>query len=253
MKFYICNDIKFLGGQDKSVDSLTSACHYKLSNLPKSTKAKKQFIPIKVFNSKTHKDYAMVTPIIFLGNDNNSVTEIAAAKSFGSYSEANDYVNKNNVSEIISDVIILDSKYKKYKVEKPCEDIVEVENAEIITPPQGVDVIVKYPRKQFSAAVRGRIYSKYNGICQICGKPVNRAEMSVDHIIPLSKGGTNLEDNLQLSHDFCNKMKGSYDENECVQFGADIVCHSLLNNPDINLVFKLARSIVRGVNKKGVA
>ena len=253
MKFYICNDIKFLGGQDKLVDSPTAACHYKLSNLPKSAKVKKELVPIRMFNNKNHKDYAMVTPITFLGNDNNVVAEISAAKSFGSYSEANDYVNLNNVCSIVSNVIILDSKYKKYKVEKPCEDIVEVENAEIITPPQGVDVIVKCHRKQFSAAVRGRIYSKYNGICQICGKPVNRAEMSVDHIIPLSKGGTNLEDNLQLSHDFCNKMKGSYDENECVQFGADIVCHSLLNNPDINLVFKLARSIVRGVNKKGVA
>ena len=251
MKFYICNDIKFLGGQDKLVDSPTAACHYKLSNLPKSAKVKKELVPIRMFNNKNHKDYAMVTPITFLGNDNNVVAEISAAKSFGSYSEANDYVNLNNVCCIVSNVIILDSKYKKYKVEKPCEDIVEVENAEIVTPEE--NVIIKYPRIQFSSAVRGRIYSKYNGICQICGKPVDRVEMSVDHIIPLSKGGTNLEDNLQLSHDFCNKMKGSYDKQEYIQFGTDIVCRSLLDNPDMNVVFKLARSIVRGVNKRGIA
>jgi hypothetical protein len=52
--------------------------------------------------------------------------------------------------------------------------------------------------------------------CQLCGKAVNKRlkypnEMSasIDHIIPISKGGTDLKVNVQLTHLFCNISKGN--------------------------------------------
>lgn len=59
------------------------------------------------------------------------------------------------------------------------------------------------------------IYERDNWICQICGKRVsatlrypNQMSASLDHIIPLSLGGTHTKDNTQLAHFKCNTAKG---------------------------------------------
>ena len=56
-----------------------------------------------------------------------------------------------------------------------------------------------------------------DGICQICGKPTDKDDITnghigrmyptLDHIIPLSKGGTHTWDNVQLAHMSCNAGK----------------------------------------------
>lgn len=58
------------------------------------------------------------------------------------------------------------------------------------------------------------VFKKYNGICQICGKALSFDASvtgdeypSVDHIIPLSKGGTHEWDNVQLLCRKCNYIK----------------------------------------------
>lgn len=58
------------------------------------------------------------------------------------------------------------------------------------------------------------IYKRDKGICQICGLPVYtkddappRLKPHCDHIIPLNRGGTNMSDNIQLTHAFCNLHK----------------------------------------------
>lgn len=46
--------------------------------------------------------------------------------------------------------------------------------------------------------------------CFYCGKEIlNYEEASVEHKIPLSKGGSNRMDNLALSHKKCNQERGS--------------------------------------------
>lgn len=42
--------------------------------------------------------------------------------------------------------------------------------------------------------------------CGICGTKLT-GEQSIDHIIPISKGGTEAFDNLQLAHPKCNFSK----------------------------------------------
>ena len=59
------------------------------------------------------------------------------------------------------------------------------------------------------------LYLKYQGVCQLCHQtvpPVDehkayRDRASIDHIIPLSKGGTHTHDNVQLAHLGCNSRK----------------------------------------------
>lgn len=48
---------------------------------------------------------------------------------------------------------------------------------------------------------RQRLYHVYGSVCWLCGKP-NAAQ--IDHVIPLSQGGSNDFTNLRLAHDECN-------------------------------------------------
>ena len=63
---------------------------------------------------------------------------------------------------------------------------------------------------------REDVFEACNWVCQICGKPVdkeikypNPLSASIDHIVPLSKGGTHTKDNVQLAHFLCNSRKGA--------------------------------------------
>lgn len=58
---------------------------------------------------------------------------------------------------------------------------------------------------------RNKIGERDNWICNICGKPVDKnlkypdpMSPSLDHIIPLSKGGKHSEDNIHIAHLRCN-------------------------------------------------
>ena len=46
-----------------------------------------------------------------------------------------------------------------------------------------------------------------NGLCGICGDPVNPYDFEVDHIVPLSRGGPHSYANTQPSHPTCNARK----------------------------------------------
>lgn len=49
------------------------------------------------------------------------------------------------------------------------------------------------------------LMEKQNGLCACCGAPL--VEYHIDHIRPVSKGGTNTDDNVQLLTPTCNMRK----------------------------------------------
>lgn len=60
------------------------------------------------------------------------------------------------------------------------------------------------------------IFNRDKWICQLCNKKVNKdlkhphpMSATIDHIIPLSKGGTHETKNVQLAHYLCNMKKGN--------------------------------------------
>ena len=54
-----------------------------------------------------------------------------------------------------------------------------------------------------------RIYKRDRDICYLCGQKVKKAERHLDHVIPLSRGGSHSEDNLRVTHAKCNLLKGT--------------------------------------------
>jgi 5-methylcytosine-specific restriction endonuclease McrA len=70
-----------------------------------------------------------------------------------------------------------------------------------------------YFRNNLSGKVRQDVLMRDNYTCQICGATVDDGvKLEIDHIIPVSKGGTNDENNLQVLCQQCNREKHNRDD-----------------------------------------
>lgn len=58
-------------------------------------------------------------------------------------------------------------------------------------------------------AVRKAVLDRDGLVCQLCGEPVERGDVHLDHIHPRSRGGKDTIDNLQVTHSTCNIRKGA--------------------------------------------
>jgi hypothetical protein len=61
----------------------------------------------------------------------------------------------------------------------------------------------------FEFISRRKVWERDGGICGICKQPADEQNWHVDHVIPLSKGGTHTYDNVQVAHPVCNLSKGA--------------------------------------------
>jgi len=55
---------------------------------------------------------------------------------------------------------------------------------------------------------RGYIYERDNGVCHICEEHVDETAFTLDHLIPLSRGGPHMHVNLRVAHRSCNSRMG---------------------------------------------
>lgn len=52
------------------------------------------------------------------------------------------------------------------------------------------------------------VFDRDAGICYLCDEVVDRGHASVEHVVPLSKGGSHTWTNVRLAHISCNSRKG---------------------------------------------
>lgn len=72
-----------------------------------------------------------------------------------------------------------------------------------------IQPITKTPRRCFTSKERNEIYIRDKGRCGICGEFIPLNEFTIDHIVPISKGGTYDYDNLQCCCFKCNQLKSN--------------------------------------------
>lgn len=65
-------------------------------------------------------------------------------------------------------------------------------------------------------ALASLVVTEYGAVCWLCHRPIDLDAprrgplgLSVDHVIPRSKGGTNALDNLRPAHLHCNSKRGN--------------------------------------------
>ena len=62
-------------------------------------------------------------------------------------------------------------------------------------------------RKSISTSLRFKVFQHYGFKCVYCGKTPPQSELQIDHIIPVSRGGTNTRENLVAACAECNHGK----------------------------------------------
>lgn len=57
---------------------------------------------------------------------------------------------------------------------------------------------------------RQALIKRDGAICQLCLEPIDSMkDATIDHITPVSKGGTDQLNNLRLTHHLCNQERGN--------------------------------------------
>lgn len=52
-----------------------------------------------------------------------------------------------------------------------------------------------------------KVFLRDKGICGICKEPLDPSNYTLDHIIPLSRGGNHTYNNIHVAHGICNSRK----------------------------------------------
>ena len=63
--------------------------------------------------------------------------------------------------------------------------------------------------RAFSGAMKLRAFEIQKGICKLCAKAFEIADMEADHITPWSAGGKTIEQNCQMLCKDCNRRKSN--------------------------------------------
>lgn len=61
----------------------------------------------------------------------------------------------------------------------------------------------------FEKIDRNFVFLKDEGICGICGERLEMSDLTLDHIIPISKGGGHVYPNVHSAHRICNIRRGT--------------------------------------------
>lgn len=64
---------------------------------------------------------------------------------------------------------------------------------------------------KLSAGLFQKLMAKQKGKCVVCRRSLKKHGCHMDHIIPLARGGKNIDGNIQLTCPKCNCKKGSKD------------------------------------------
>lgn len=126
-------------------------------------------------------------------------------------------------------------KLKHYKIIKVKEESVKEKITE-----------EKPKRRCFSEKERNDIYEKSEGKCALCGKFIRFDEFTIDHILPISRNGSNDLDNLQCTCKQCNGIKQNLTEPELMSVLVQIVTHQCTKKEYKKYKKKLRKALKKG-------
>lgn len=97
---------------------------------------------------------------------------------------------------------------------------------------------VKIPYKEISLSRRNLLH-RDNYTCQYCGD--RRHDLTIDHIVPRSKGGTDSWDNVVAACLKCNVKKGDRTPNQ-----ANMALHVVPRRPPSHVYFEISKHSISG-------
>ena len=94
-------------------------------------------------------------------------------------------------------------------------NVIHTPNYQIMVPE--VIMLRRYGKlpKHYVKFNRRNIYHRDNFTCQYCGRSYPREELTIDHVVPRSRGGASTWSNVVLACARCNARKGHHHLSEC--------------------------------------
>ena len=103
---------------------------------------------------------------------------------------------------------------------------------------------VKIKRKHFSEAERKELYNRADGYCQLCGRKITISNFTVDHIVPLGRGGNNDMSNVQAVCKVCNQFKANIFPEQFIDRITEIFMFQMEKQYSDNPTWKMARNML---------
>lgn len=240
-RYYISNDIRFLTGVREATTSPSSGTHMKRSKAEEFVKKDQRYRYYKERSSNKGNDYVICTPMKFLGIDGKPTNTMKGARIFSSPEDAFEYMDTVRESLDPDLCIVMDEKFSRKNrpsvTKEPVEPLSVFRYANMDST----------ERINIPISVKEEIYKRSNGMCYLCGKPLSKYTYTIDHIKPLSRGGTNVPENLRAVHESCNKLKGNFTDKELMAGVSNMYCNAVSKNPYSPATVMFMRSFVRGV------
>ena len=189
----------------------------------------------KTGSFKSGNNFVVTDCTKFVGNGDTIENTAKRAKRFDTVLEACVYIREHSVP--FTDIKILTENFESVNYAKSESTIKSTESNPEVR---------KAKRIAFTKSIRHQVYDKCGGSCGICGKPVGYETFTIDHITPLSRGGTNKIENLQVACKECNMIKSNSTDREFAGRITNILSKQLMDEPDNELSNILIAAIVRG-------
>lgn len=234
--FRISNEIKFVQGYGNLYDSPSAATHMKQSEAQKYVSIHPDHVVFQYGNSKK-KNFVVSTKQYYVGKNGEVTSKFNAAMTFATVNAAYDYIEEHGGSfPHIENPVVIDNNFRRFK------------HPEVFKKQLRED-IDSSKRIRISPVIKNAVAQK-SDVCIYCGKPIEDEDFTLEHLVPLSRGGTNDISNLYPAHKRCNKMKGNMLQSEFNSCVTDIVCNNIYNSPSSEEANMVIRSLVRGTLAK---
>lgn len=247
-KYYITNGDKYVSSLNNNEiilgGSVKSAKRYKYeaANAVLKTIPNSGYCVQKYYDLSSRKNYVITNASKFVSWDDELCHMIRNAKPFKSAADADKYIKSH--SKLMSELgkpIIVDENYEAVNVSGTKK--LSKENLKSIYSKNSEN---KTQREHIPKDIRYQIFNKDSGICQMCGRPLDIDSFTIDHIVPISRGGITDISNYRCLCNRCNKWKADSLDEEILNMLSNVVPNYLLKNPQSEFSKKVSRAIVRG-------
>jgi site-specific DNA-methyltransferase (adenine-specific) len=109
-------------------------------------------------------------------------------------------------AEVITKLRLQEEVDKQSDLWNPLEDIIVRTDAPVRTDSEETATQIRLPKAD---TYKHELYGEQEGKCAGCNYFLPFRNMTIDHIVPQSKGGTDVKENLQLLCNACNATKGT--------------------------------------------
>jgi 5-methylcytosine-specific restriction endonuclease McrA len=256
-KYYITNGDRYLGASNDTGITLgvpvTQAKRFKYeaaySTLPSVNSHSPGWTVQKYYNSASNKNYVITNATKFVGDNDKIVPVVGAARGFKTAADADGYIRAHGslmvemgTPLIVNEGFELVDILGRRTISKTTLKQISLNRA---------NEVKKTKRVSVPKDTRLAVYQKDNGICQICGRPVSVEDFTVDHIVPLNRGGINDISNYRCVCKRCNLWKSDSLDEEMVRMLEDVGSNYVYKHPESDMATKFVRMMVRGVINKG--